>query len=98
MYLLFVMPSCSAEGAPSTSAAVRPIHLDTSKDRICCLVESRGAAVEIGIASINQCTAECAIGQFADTPTFTGLCRQIELLDPDLVQGSGGQTCYWTRF
>lgn len=91
MYLLFVMPSCRggecASGASPVGCATRP---DESIHRICCLVESRGVAVEVGIAFIDLSTAECVIGQFADTPTFTGLCRQIEVLGPDLVGKRAG--------
>ena len=53
--------------------------------RICALVESRGAASEIGFAMLDLETVECSIGQFADTPTYSGLCRLLLMYEPELV-------------
>ncbi len=54
--------------------------------RICCLVQSRGAATEIGFAFTNLDTVEFKIGQYSDTPTLGGLLRQLQVFSPQLVR------------
>jgi hypothetical protein len=58
---------------------------DDKLQTIVSLVESRGTATEVGFASLDLQSSECIVGQFADTLTFAGLCRQLVILQPDTV-------------
>lgn len=53
--------------------------------RYLCLVESRGAATELGFAAFDADLGCCDVGQFADSSTFPGLCRQIYMFQPSLI-------------
>lgn len=66
-------------GDPSESVAFKKFR------KIGCLVESRGMATEVGFAFLDLQTLECTIGQYADTPVFSGLCRQLVIFQPELV-------------
>ena len=57
-----------------------PLH-----SRLMCLVESRGTVREVGFSSLDLQSATCIVGQFSDTSSFHGLCRQVLMLQPELV-------------
>jgi hypothetical protein len=57
----------------------------SAHSRLMCLVESRGTVREVGFSSLDLQTATCIVGQFSDTSSFHGLCRQVLMLQPELV-------------
>ena len=69
---------------PDASMSNEALRVDRYS-RIQCLVESRGTAKEVGFASLDLQSARCVIGQFSDTLSFAGLCRNVLLLEPELI-------------
>lgn len=46
------------------------------------LSEGRGAASELGLASLDLLTSVCTLSQFADSPLFSHLATKLAYLNP----------------
>lgn len=49
------------------------------------IVESKGTATEIGFSFLDLESGTCTIGQFSDSLSYSGLARELALLEPDVV-------------